>query len=77
MKTVSLSIFKAILRLLAMLDISAKTNIVDATSGAFSKKPRYVVYIPSGQMKNHRKKIPSVKIARMYSTDQGKTRKLN
>jgi hypothetical protein len=74
-KTVSPPIFKAILDVLSILRISAKTSIVDAPRNSYSKRPRYVIYIPSNEMKNQREKIPSVKIARVQGP--GKARKLN
>ena len=63
-KTVSPLIFEGILHILTNLGIRAKTKKRKATQNSYSKKTRYVVYIPSTEMKAHQDKICSVKIER-------------
>lgn len=63
-KTVSKEVFKSILKLFDDLGIAAKTNVREATRNSYSKKPRYVIYIPSHEMKLHKNSIASVKIRR-------------
>lgn len=63
-KTVSPLIFRGILRILANLGIKAKTKIRKATGNSYSKKIRYIIYIPSAQMKAHINRMHSVKIER-------------
>jgi len=64
-KTVSTSIFKGILDLLNNLEIAAETKQKEATSDGYSRKPFYIVYFPSLQMKKHKGKMHSVKIERL------------
>lgn len=63
-KTVSSTVFRDVLRILTNLGIKAKTKIRQATEESYSKKQRYVMYIPSAQMKANKRKIPSAKVAR-------------
>lgn len=63
-KTVSHLIFEGILGILTNLGIKAETKIRKATENSYSKKIRYVIYIPSAQMKAQQDKIYSVKIER-------------
>jgi hypothetical protein len=67
-KTVSSKIFKNILTILEELEIFANTKLRDAPRNSYSKKPRFVVYIPSAEMNRHKSKIPSAKVARYLSS---------
>jgi hypothetical protein len=77
MKTVSSSLFKAILTLLATFGIEAKTKTIEATTKSYSKKTCYAIYIPSTLMNAFQNRIPSVKIERCSQTRISPSRKLN
>jgi len=64
-KTVSPSLFGAILNLLGNLGMTVITKKRKATDNAYSQKISYVLYIPSFQMRKHRSRIPSAKLARL------------
>jgi hypothetical protein len=63
-KTVSSQISKRVTEILKELWIVSNTKIRDAPCNSFSNKPRFEIYIPSAEIKLHKNKIPSVKIAR-------------
>ncbi len=63
-KTVSPLIFEEIVKILTNLEIKPKTRIRRATENSYSKKTRYVIYIPSAQTRAHRDKICSAKMER-------------
>lgn len=63
-KTVSIPIFKDVLAILQELEISPNTKRRNAPRNSFSNKPRFEIYIPSAEMKQHCNKIPSAKLAR-------------
>jgi len=65
-KTVSPSLFEAILNLLGNLGITVMTKKRKATDNSYSQKISYALYIPSSQMRKHRSRIPSTKLARLY-----------
>lgn len=64
-KTVSPLVFEGILGILTNLGIGAKTSIGESTKNSFSKKNRYIVYIPSKQVKAFQDKMCSVKMKRL------------
>lgn len=64
-KTVSPSFFEAILNLVGNLGITVTTKKRKATYNAYSQKISHALYIPSSQMRKHRSRIPSVKLARL------------
>lgn len=66
-KTVSSKNFESVSSILKDLKISVTTRVRDASENSYSKKPRYVIYIPSAEMKRHKSKIPSAKVARYPS----------
>jgi len=63
-KTVSDILQQEILDVLKDLRIKATVDLIDATEDSFSKRPRYVIYIPSAEMKAHQDRIHSVKVRR-------------
>ena len=63
-KTVSPSIFKGIINILKNLGIKAETKRRNPTKNSYSKKTRYIIYIPSAEMKAYQDKVCSVKIGR-------------
>jgi len=63
-KTVSRKNFERVSSIFEKLGISTNTRIREASADSFSKKPRYIIYIPSSQMKRIKGSIPSTKIAR-------------
>jgi len=63
-KTVSPSIFKGIINILKNLGIKAETKRRNPTENSYSKKTRYIIYIPSAEMKTHQDEVCSVKIGR-------------
>jgi len=63
-KMVSRTIFETILNIVHDLGMIVNTKVRKATRNSFSKKPCHTIYIPSSEMKKHRKNIPSVKIRR-------------
>lgn len=65
-KTVSSKNFEGVSSILEDLKISATTRISDAPKNSYSKKPRYIIYIPSSEMKRIKGSIPSAKVARYF-----------
>lgn len=63
-KTVSSSFQRRIRNMLTYLRINATFREEDATRNSFSKRSRYVIYIPSAEMNANRDKLHSVKIKR-------------
>ena len=63
-KTVSSQNFESFSSILLDLKISAILRIRDAPVNSYSKKPRYIIYIPSIEIKRTKGNIPSAKIAR-------------
>jgi DNA-binding transcriptional regulator WhiA len=63
-KTVSKEVSKSVLKMFNDLGMVVSTRMREATRNSYSKKPRYVIYIPSSEIKRHRDNILSVKIAR-------------
>ena len=63
-KTVASNNFESVSSILKDLGISATVRIREASVNSFSKKPRYIIYIPSSEMKRIKGKIPSAKVAR-------------
>jgi len=61
-KTVSDILQQGILDVLKDLRIKATVKVIDAMENSFSKRPRYVIYIPSAEMKAHQNRIRSVKV---------------
>jgi len=55
---------RGIADILTNLRIEATLKVKDATENGFSKRPRYVIYIPSAEMKVHQNRIRSVKVRR-------------
>lgn len=64
-KTVSSSVFEGIINVLNNLGIIAEIKQKKASGDGYSKKSFYVIYLPSLQMRKHKSKIPSVKVARL------------
>jgi len=64
-KTVSLSIFKGIVNLLRRLGIKTKIKRRLAEK-SYSKKIKYIIYIPSAEIKLYKDKICSVKFYRFH-----------
>ena len=58
-KTVSNEIFKAISSLFNELNVRVNTKVSTAPENSFSKQPRYVIYVPSQEMKRHSNNIHS------------------
>jgi len=63
-KTVSELMQKRILDILKNLRIQATLKVRDATENSFSKRPRYVIYISSAEMRAKQEEINSVKVRR-------------
>lgn len=63
-KTVSSKNFESVSSILQDLKISATLRVRDAPDYSYSKKPRYIIYIPSLEMKRIKKNIPSAKAHR-------------
>ena len=63
-KTVSSKNFESVSSILGDLEISATARVRDAPDNSYSKKPRYIIYIPSSEMKRIKERIPSAKVAR-------------
>jgi DNA-binding transcriptional regulator WhiA len=63
-KTVSSNNFESVSSILEDLEISATTRVRAAPDNSYSKKPRYIIYIPSSEMKRIKGCIPSAKVAR-------------
>ncbi len=68
MKTVSLKNFESVCSVLDKLGISFITKVRAAPTSSYSKKPRYIIYIPSSEMKRNKEHIPSAKVARYLNT---------
>jgi hypothetical protein len=64
-KTVSPSLFEAILNLLGSLGMTATTKKRTPGASAYSQKTSYALYISSLQMRKHGSRIPSVKLGRL------------
>ena len=71
-KTVSLSLFEAILNLLSNLGMTATTKKREAGANAYSQKISCALYISSLQMRKHGSRIPSVKLARLAASPNPK-----
>jgi len=65
-KTISPKNFESVSSILEDLKISATARVRDAPENSYSKRPRYIIYIPSSEMKRIKGNIPSSKLARYF-----------
>jgi len=63
-KTVSELMQRGVFYILKNLGMKARSKVKDASENSFSRRPRYVIYIPSAEMKANQHKISSVKVRR-------------